>query len=75
MNKPEPLKVFYVTGNTSLNYKFRGFDAVFLPVPNSESLQWHVKEKDGSWKPTKASWDAITSFEYTGESVAEGIAG
>lgn len=71
LSRPEPLKIFYVTGNTSLMYKFRGWDAAFLPVPNfsEDAFQWHVKEKDGCWKPTKASWAPITSFEYTGEVV------
>jgi hypothetical protein len=70
VNKPEPFKVFYVTGNTSLNYKFRGFDAAFLPVPNfsEDAFQWHYREKAGAnWVKTSASWDGITGFEYTGE--------
>ncbi len=69
ISRPEPFKVFYVTGNTSLLYKFRGFDAAFLPAPTPEGYYWCIRE-NGKWTPVRSSWAPITSFEYTGEMAA-----
>ncbi len=67
--RPDPLKVFYVTGNTSLLYKFRGFDAAFLPAPTPDGYYWCTRDKNGKWSSVGSSWEQITSFEYTGEIV------
>ncbi len=61
MKMPEPLKVFYVTGNTSLLYKFRGFDAAILPAPTPEGYYWCIREKDGKWVLTEESTQELQS--------------